>query len=112
MHFALLYASVTGTNRAPAAGASPASVPSIVPMGGSNRGTLRCAGLQTEIRPMVKVVGLPGNHRRDFEIFRGRRRRRPPLEPRGRPRIRSRYFAVKGRPGEINHRQEIAESEN
>src|SRR3954469_1751752 len=61
---------------------------------------------------LVVVVGFPSHDGLLREIESGRRRLDRPLEASGFPRIVRRGLAVAHRPQKINHRQQVADSQN
>ncbi len=71
-----------------------------------------CPRCQAQIGPVLIVVWLPGNFRSDVKIFRRWRRIRFPLQARGGPGILPGNLAVTHGPGEISHREQIAQREN
>ncbi len=68
--------------------------------------------IQTEFRPIMKVVRFPGNYGSDFEILRERGRLRGPLEASGGPGIIAGNLAVESRPSKVNHREQVTDSQD
>src|SRR5208283_3568996 len=109
MHSALLCPSVSGASATPGARPKP-SGRSVVSVGRYN--PVRCSNIETQIRPVMKVVRLPRDHRGNLKILGGRRRRSFPFEAGRRPRIITRDLAEERSPGQIDHRHQIADGEN
>src|SRR2546426_12415009 len=57
-------------------------------------------------------VGLGGDHRGPLEVVARRRRRRLPLEAGRAPRVVARGLAVAQRPEEVDHRQQVADTQD
>src|SRR5260370_18049642 len=71
-----------------------------------------CPGRQSKIWPVQIIVWLPGHFRSYMEILGRRRRIRRPLEAGGWPGVLPSNLAVAHGPGEISHREQIAQREN
>src|SRR6266849_6391279 len=67
---------------------------------------------QSQIRPVLEIVRLPGDFGRDFEIFGGRRRIRLPLKPGSGPGVAACDISLAHGPNQINHRKQVAERKN
>src|SRR5208282_374713 len=109
MHSALPYPSVSGVNWPPVPGPKPGN-PSIASVVWRNRGMFR--NVQSEVRPIMKIVSFPRYNGCDFKILGGGRRGRCPLEPSGGPGIAASHLPVERSPSEVNHGQEIADGKN
>src|SRR5213079_1696194 len=57
-------------------------------------------------------VGLAGDDGRRLEVVAWRRRRRLPLEAGGVPRVVARGLAVAERPEQVDHRQQVADTQD
>src|SRR5208337_5193820 len=108
MHSALPCPSVSGASGTPATGPKP-SGRSVVSVGRYN--PVR-SNVETQIRPVVKVVRLPRDDRGNLKILGGRRGWGCPFEAGRRPRIITRDPAEERGPSQIDHRHQITDGEN
>src|SRR5258708_25519883 len=67
---------------------------------------------EAKIGSILVVVRLPGDFWRDIEILGKRRRGGLPFETSGWPWVGPGNFSVTHRPGQVNHRKQVAQREN